>query len=107
MCFYFPFQNALSLYKSSVKKLRFSGPTKLKPIISMAESLSVKEPTQNHQVYNILLVITVINWSVALKSEERFRQYIFMPMFAFVGFILKRIPLMHRKLFPITCLLRD
>ncbi|WAR07873.1 BON1-like protein, partial [Mya arenaria] len=51
-------KSAISRYKKAVKQLRISGPTRLKPVISFAESLAVREPTQDSQVYHVLLVIT-------------------------------------------------
>ncbi|WAR07800.1 CPNE9-like protein [Mya arenaria] len=49
---------AISRYKKAVKHIRMSGPTRLKPVISFAESLAVREPAQDNQVYHVLLVIT-------------------------------------------------
>ena len=53
------FQEACKLYKKSIKRIRFSGPSKIKPIIAMAESMAVKEPTQQRQKYHVLILITV------------------------------------------------
>ncbi|WAR07749.1 CPNE7-like protein, partial [Mya arenaria] len=50
-------KSAISRYKNAVKHLRMSGPTRQKPVISFAESLAVREPTQDSQVYHVLLVI--------------------------------------------------
>ncbi|WAR07767.1 BON1-like protein, partial [Mya arenaria] len=50
-------KSAISRYKKAMKHLRMSGPTRLKPVISFAESLAVREPTQDSQVYHVLLVI--------------------------------------------------
>ncbi|WAR07771.1 hypothetical protein MAR_017729, partial [Mya arenaria] len=52
-------KSAISRYKTAVKHLRMSGPTRLRPVISFAESLAVREPTQDSQVYHVLLIITV------------------------------------------------
>ena len=65
------FQSAISCYKSSLERLQFSGPTKIKKIIAMAESLAVKPATQDNQLYHVLLIITVsefTNWNVAIIS---------------------------------------
>ncbi|XP_052811957.1 copine-8-like [Mya arenaria] len=51
-------EKAISRYKKAVKHIRMSGPTRLKPVISFAESLAVREPAQDNQVYHVLLVIT-------------------------------------------------
>ncbi|XP_052807081.1 copine-9-like [Mya arenaria] len=51
-------ESAISRYKKAVKHIRMSGPTRLKPVISFAESMAVREPTQDNQVYHVLLVIT-------------------------------------------------
>ncbi|WAR07755.1 CPNE7-like protein, partial [Mya arenaria] len=51
-------KSAISRYKTAVKHLRMSGPTRLRPVISFAESLAVREPTQDSQVYHVLLIIT-------------------------------------------------
>ena len=65
------FQSAITCYKSSVERLQFSGPTKIKKIIAMAESLAVKPATQDNQLYHVLLVITVSEfkyWNIAIIS---------------------------------------
>ena len=65
------FQSAITCYKSSLERLQFSGPTKIKKIIAMAESLAVKPATQENQLYHVLLVITVrrlSNWNIAIIS---------------------------------------
>lgn len=56
-------KSAITYYKTSVEKLQFSGPTRIKKIIAMAESLAVKQPTQDNQLYHVLIIITdgVIN----------------------------------------------
>lgn len=50
--------SAINFYKKAVKTVRFAGPSRLKPMLAMAESMAVKEPTQDDQVYHVLLIIT-------------------------------------------------
>ncbi|XP_045196054.2 copine-3-like isoform X2 [Mercenaria mercenaria] len=50
--------SAINLYKNAVKKIRFAGPSKLKPMLAMAESMAVREPSQDSQAYHVLIIVT-------------------------------------------------